>query len=168
MMRSEKSRCNTYSGIIMKQLGILSVVSTLLSTIMLVAITGCGAQHNRTSSTRTETPSEFQTTESGLKYRILNQGSSRRPKPSDQVLVDYTGRLEDGTLFDSSYEKAKPATLYIANTVPGWFEGIQLIGEGGVIELDIPPELGYGPAGNPPVIPPNARLRFKIELRSIQ
>ena len=152
----------------MKLLGTVSVASTLLSTLMLAGFAGCGAQRNRTSNTGTETLGEFQTTESGLKYRILSQGSSRHPQPSDQVEVDYTGRLEDGTMFDSSYQNAKPATLYIANTVPGWAEGIQLIGEGGAIELEIPPELGYGSEGRPPVIPPNARLRFKIELRSIR
>lgn len=114
-----------------------------------------------------DAPTEFTTTESGLKYRILRKTSGRKPLASDKVSVDYSGWLDDGTIFDSSYDESKPAEFAVGRVVPGWTEGVQLIGEGGMIELEIPSELGYGEAGQPPKIPPNATLHFKIELLKV-
>jgi FKBP-type peptidyl-prolyl cis-trans isomerase len=114
-----------------------------------------------------DAPSEFTTTDSGLKYRILRKSKSRKPIPSNTVEVDYRGWLDDGSTFDSSYNQRKPASFVLSKVVPGWTEGLQLLGEGGMMELEIPPELGYGEAGNPPTIPPNATLHFKVELLRI-
>ncbi len=115
-----------------------------------------------------DAPTEFTTTDSGLKYRILRKSDGRKPKPENQVKVDYSGWLDDGTQFDSSYERRKPVTFALAGVVKGWTEGLQYVGEGGMIELEIPPELGYGEQGMPPTIPPNSTLHFKVELLSIE
>jgi FKBP-type peptidyl-prolyl cis-trans isomerase len=113
-------------------------------------------------------PEEFTITESGLKYRILRQSSGRKPTANDRVKVDYSGWLDDDSVFDSSYERQKPIVFGLGKVIPGWTEGLQLVGEGGMIELEIPSELGYGSAGQPPAIPPHATLHFKIELHSIE
>lgn len=110
---------------------------------------------------------EFSETTSGLKYRILRPSDGAKPTAADSVTVDYAGTLEDGTEFDSSYQRSSPATFGLSQVVAGWTEGLQLVGEGGMIELVIPPDLGYGSRGAPPVIPPNATLNFKVELIKI-
>ncbi len=115
-----------------------------------------------------DAPTEFTTTESGLKYRILRKSNGAQPKPNNRVKVDYSGWLDDGTVFDSSYDRKEPATFSLAGVVPGWTEGMQFIGEGGMIELEIPPALGYGAQGQPPRIPPNSTLHFKVELLRIE
>lgn len=115
-------------------------------------------------------PGEFQTTASGLKYRILREGDGPKPGPNDTVRVHYRGWLPDpsngdeGTEFDSSYSRGEPIQFPLNGVIPGWGEGMQLVGEGGEIELEIPPNLGYGAAGAGGVIPPNATLRFVVEL----
>ncbi|MEM8671855.1 MAG: FKBP-type peptidyl-prolyl cis-trans isomerase [Planctomycetota bacterium] len=114
-----------------------------------------------------DAPTEFTTTESGLKYRILRKGKGDYPTASSQVVVDYAGTLEDGTTFDTSYNHSEPATFGLRSVVPGWTEGMQLVREGGMIELQIPPDLAYGEEGSPPIIPPNATLMFRVELLDI-
>ena len=114
-----------------------------------------------------EVPPEFTETDSGLKYRILRSGEGSKPTAADRVTVDYEGWLDDGTEFDSSYKRGTPATFGLSQVVAGWTEGLQLVEEGGMIELEIPSELGYGPRGAPPVIPPDATLHFKVELIKI-
>ena len=112
---------------------------------------------------------EFETTGSGLKFRILKESDGRKPSATDSVTVHYRGTLEDGTEFDSSYGRGEPATFPLNRVIPGWTEGLQLIGEGGEIELEIPPELGYGSKGTPDgPIPPNATLTFRVELIGIE
>lgn len=113
-------------------------------------------------------PGEFITTVSGLKYRILKASNGRKPSAFSTVTCHYRGWLDDGTEFDSSYKRNEPATFPLQGVVKGWTEGLQLVGEGGKIELEIPYELGYGAAGRPPSIPPAATLHFVIELISIQ
>ena len=109
----------------------------------------------------------FTTTASGLKYRITREGTGRKPVASDEVEVHYRGTLDDGTVFDSSYDRGEPISFSLGGVIKGWTEGMQLVGEGGEIELQIPPELGYGPDGMGP-IPPNAQLHFTVELLSIK
>ena len=112
---------------------------------------------------------EFKKTESGLKYRILRKSDKQKPKRTDSVQVHYKGWLNNKTIFDSSYRRGEPASFPLNRVIPGWTEGLQLIGEGGMIELDIPPELGYGARGTPGgPIPPDAQLHFIVELLSIQ
>jgi FKBP-type peptidyl-prolyl cis-trans isomerase len=102
---------------------------------------------------------------SGLRYEILKPGTGAYPKPEDTVKVNYTGRLIDGTVFDSS-EGGEPAVIGLKQVIPGWTEGVQKINKGGKIRLYIPPELGYKDAANPG-IPPSSTLIFDVELLDI-
>jgi FKBP-type peptidyl-prolyl cis-trans isomerase FkpA len=114
-----------------------------------------------------EAEEQFRATASGLRYRILRRGNGTFPSAYDRVRVSYRGWLSDGTVFDSSYERGKPATFMLSDVVPGWTEGLQLVSKGGKIELEIPSRLGYGAEGKPPVIPPGATLKFIVELHDI-
>lgn len=111
---------------------------------------------------------EFMATGTGLKYRILRTSEGRKPTAADTVTCHYRGWLDDGTEFDSSYKRGEPTSFPLGGVIAGWTEGLQLIGEGGKIELEIPYQLGYGAAGNPPTIPAQATLHFVVELVSIQ
>lgn len=140
----------------------------LTATLLTLSLCSCGAKRGGPSDIDPDAPKEFSQTESGLKYRILRKSDGTKPVPSSQVVVDYTGWLDDGTTFDSSYERGESTSFRLANVIPGWTEGMQLVGEGGMIELEIPSELGYGESGQPPIIPPNATLHFKVELHRVE
>ncbi len=114
-----------------------------------------------------DAPEEFLSTDSGLKYRILRQGDGPQPAAGDDVTVNYRGWLDDGTEFDSSYQRGEPISFNLQQVIAGWTEGMQLVQQGGKIELEIPGDLGYGPRGSPPTIPPNATLHFIVELIDI-
>ncbi|MEZ6089756.1 MAG: FKBP-type peptidyl-prolyl cis-trans isomerase [Pirellulaceae bacterium] len=111
-----------------------------------------------------DAPTDFTTTPSGLKYRILRKSDGPKPMPTDEVTVQYRGWLDDQTIFDSSYQRRQPATFRLDQVVPGWTEGLQLVGEGGMIELVIPSDLGYGERGSGGTIPGGATLHFLVEL----
>ena len=111
---------------------------------------------------------EFTATATGLKYRILRASDGRKPTDADTVTCHYRGWLDDGTEFDSSYKRGEPTSFPLSGVVAGWTEGLQLVGEGGKIELEIPYQLGYGEDGRPGSIPPKATLHFVVELVSIQ
>ena len=111
---------------------------------------------------------EFTTTGSGLKYRVLRHSDDRKPKASNTVTVNYRGWLDNGREFDSSYKRGEPISFPLGGVIPGWTEGMQLVGNGGMIELWIPSELGYGAAGSPPSVPPNAALHFVVELLAVK
>ena len=115
-----------------------------------------------------DAPKEFMTTKSGLKYRVLRKGAGSKPKASDTVEVNYKGWLDSGKEFDSSYARGESISFPLNRVIPGWTEGMQLVGEGGMIELEIPSELGYGARGAPGAIPPNATLHFIVELIDVQ
>ncbi len=110
---------------------------------------------------------EFTTTASGLKYRILREGTGAKPTSADTVEVHYKGTLDDGTVFDSSYDRGESISFPLLGVIKGWTEGLQYVREGGMIELEIPGELGYGSRGTSG-IPPNATLHFVVELIKIQ
>lgn len=103
---------------------------------------------------------------SGLQYKIITEGSGRTPKATDTVTVHYRGTLIDGTEFDSSYSRSKPATFRTDGVIAGWKEALQLMKEGAKWQLFIPPGLGYGERGTGR-IPPNSTLIFDVELISI-
>jgi FKBP-type peptidyl-prolyl cis-trans isomerase len=107
------------------------------------------------------------TTESGLQYEVLRPGDGDIPTASERVSIQYRGTLLDGTQFDSSYEKGGPQTFPVTQFIPGFSEGLQLMPEGSQYRFYIPPQLGYGPQGSPPVIGPNAMLIFEVELLEI-
>ena len=102
-------------------------------------------------------------TASGLQYLVLKEGNGVKPGPNDAVTVHYTGRLIDGTVFDSSVERGEPATFAVGQVIPGWVEGLQLMSEGAAWRLFIPSNLAYGPHGTGP-IQPNSTLIFDVQL----
>jgi FKBP-type peptidyl-prolyl cis-trans isomerase FkpA len=111
---------------------------------------------------------DFTTTKSGLKYRIRRKSDGDKPGAANTVTVNYKGWLDDGTEFDSSYKRNDPATFPLNMVIRGWTQGLQLVGKGGMIELEIPSDLGYGDSGRPPQIPPKATLHFLVELIDIK
>jgi peptidylprolyl isomerase len=113
---------------------------------------------------------DYTTTESGLKYYDLVQGTGSTPSAGQTVSVHYTGWLEDGTQFDSSVDRGEPFTFVLGqgNVIPGWDEGLSTMKVGGKRQLVIPPELGYGETGAGGVIPANATLIFEVELLDVQ
>lgn len=107
---------------------------------------------------------EVKTTPSGLQYEILKEGNGPKPTANDSVTVHYTGKLIDGTVFDSSEERGMPATFGVTQVIPGWVEALQLMPEGSQWRLFIPSALAYGPQGAGDVIGPNATLIFDVTL----
>lgn len=103
-------------------------------------------------------------TESGLQYEVLESGKGDSPKASDNVEVHYSGKLIDGTVFDSSVERGVPASFGVTQVIPGWVEALQLMHEGDKWRLYIPSDLAYGPNGAGGVIGPNMTLIFDVEL----
>lgn len=111
---------------------------------------------------------EVHTTPSGLQYEIVKQGDGPRPTAGDSVTVHYTGKLIDGTVFDSSEERGMPATFGVTQVIPGWVEALQLMKAGSKWRLFIPSNLAYGPNGAPgSPIGPNATLIFDVELLKV-
>jgi peptidylprolyl isomerase len=110
---------------------------------------------------------KFKTTKSGLKYAILKPGKGAVAKPGQSVVVHYTGWLKsNGKKFDSSVDHGQPFTFSLGGhqVIQGWDEGVAGMKTGEKRQLVIPPALGYGPDGHPPVIPPNSTLIFDVEL----
>ena len=111
-----------------------------------------------------KTAAGVKVTSSGLQYKILGTGKGKAPAAASSVTVHYTGKLVDGTVFDSSVERKEPATFMVNQVIPGWTEALQLMHEGDKWMLFIPSELGYGERGAGGQIPPNAALIFEVEL----
>lgn len=109
----------------------------------------------------------YTTTASGLKYKVLKKGNGKKPKATDVVLVNYEGKLLDGTVFDSSYQRGEPISFPLNRVIPGWTEGVQLMNEGSTYEFYIPYNLAYGERGAGP-IPPKSDLIFKVELIEVK
>ena len=110
----------------------------------------------------------FQTTESGLRYRILRHANGPKPTADDRVSVHYRGWVDSGAEFDSSYKTGVPSSFGLRGVIRAWTEGVQLVNSGGMIELWVPPELGYGAKGAGGLIGPNATLHFVVELVKIE
>ncbi len=107
---------------------------------------------------------EVKTLPSGLQYEILEAGEGESPKAGDTVKVHYTGKLIDGTVFDSSVDRGEPATFGVTQVIPGWVEALQLMKPGAKWRLFIPSQLAYGPQGAGGIIGPNQTLIFDVEL----
>ena len=127
---------------------------------------GSSAKSSKPSSSKKD---GIVTTSSGLMYKDEKPGSGKVAKSGDTVTVNYTGTLENGTKFDSSYDHGQPFTFHLGGgeVIKGWDEGVAGMKVGGKRKLVIPSELGYGPAGRPPKIPPAATLIFEVELMNI-
>ena len=114
-----------------------------------------------------KTKEGIKTLPSGLQYKVIKEGTGKTPKAEDTVATNYRGTLIDGTEFDSSYKRGKPATFPVKAVIPGWTEALQLMKEGSKWELFIPSNLAYGERGAGNLIGPNAALIFEIELISV-
>ena len=110
---------------------------------------------------------EVKVTPSGLQYEVVKEGTGAMPEKGDQVKVHYTGRLIDGTVFDSSVERGEPATFGVTQVIPGWVEALQLMKAGSEWRLYIPSALAYGPNGAGGVIGPDATLIFDVQLLEV-
>ena len=108
------------------------------------------------------------TTASGLQYKIVKKAEGAQPKPTDVVTVHYTGKLTNGTTFDSSVDRGSPIDLPVSGVIPGWVEGLQLMHVGEKVELYIPSDLAYGAQSPSPAIPANSVLVFDLELLAIK
>lgn len=105
-------------------------------------------------------------TSSGLQYKVIREGNGPKPGPNSKIKVHYEGRLIDGKIFDSSYERGEPIEFNLNGVIAGWQEGLQLMSVGSIYELYIPSELGYGDRALP-AIPAGSVLIFKVELLDI-
>ena len=117
---------------------------------------------------KNKTASGVVTTASGLQYKVLRAGSGPKPAADSIVKVHYKGSLLDGKVFDSSYDRNEPVEFPLNQVIPGWSEGVALMNTGSKFQFWIPAELGYGEAGSPPVIGPNATLVFEVELLEVK
>jgi peptidylprolyl isomerase len=135
-----------------------------LSLVILI-LSGCGMFNQNSAGS-----GNLITTESGLQYEDLVKGTGASPQNGQNVVVHYTGKLDDGSVFDSSLSRNQPFvfTLGVGQVIKGWDEGIASMQVGGKRRLVIPPKLGYGSQGAGGVIPPNATLDFEVELLGIQ
>jgi len=107
-------------------------------------------------------------TESGLQYKVITEGTGAKPIDGDKIKVNYEGKLINGTIFDSSYERGEPIEFNINQVIPGWTEGLKLMSTGSTYMLYIPQDLAYGEnvrPGGP--IEPFSTLVFKVELLEI-
>lgn len=104
---------------------------------------------------------------SGLQYKVIQQGKGPKPSKNDTVTVEYTGKLINGQVFDSSEKTGKPATFKVSQVIPGWTEALQLMNSGSTWEVYIPAALAYGPRSVGGPIGPNETLIFQIHLVSV-
>ena len=111
--------------------------------------------------------SGVRTTASGLQYEVLSEGSGKAPSASDTVRVHYTGKLLNGTVFDSSVSRGEPAEFGLSQVISGWAEGLQLMKPGAKYRFYIPSDLAYGEHGAGNSIPPHATLIFDVELLKV-
>lgn len=150
--------------------------------LCLLVLMGCGASTLKQPELPKDTvrikegpidadaPKEFTTTESGLKYRILRKSDGRKPTATDKVRVHYRGKFDDenGKIFESTYGTTGQSVEFpLSGMVKGWVEGLPLIGEGGMIELIIPPELAYGEQAQAGM-PAKQTLHFIVELIEVK
>ena len=158
-----------------------------LATLLMTGMASCNSNTSSSESTEETTPDygqqikdnktlgrEFMEqnaqndsvvqTKSGMQYIVVKEGNGAKPGPEDTVTVHYTGKLIDGTVFDSSVERGEPATFPLNKVIPGWTEGLQLMSEGSEYRLFIPSELAYGSKGAGDQILPNSTLIFDVQL----
>ena len=143
---------------------------TGLMALIFLGVFLIGTLPTASLAAETATKAAKQKTPSGLEYIIVEEGSGPKPKKGQKVQVHYTGKLENGTVFDSSHKRGQPIafTLGVGQVIKGWDEGIALLKKGSKAQLIIPANLGYGARGVPPQIPPNATLIFDVELVDIE
>lgn len=131
---------------------------------------GGGSDDETAAAADGDCPTEPTTTDSGLQIKEIECGDGEEAERNDTLEVHYEGRLEDGTKFDASKDHGSTFEFQVGagQVIQGWDEGLIGMKIGGIRELTIPPELGYGEAGAPPAIPPNSTLIFEVELVDIK
>ncbi len=137
-------------------------VIVLLAVIVLAGVAYVVSRRN------TPEASAEVVTPSGLRITDLRVGDGPSPKMGQSVSVHYVGRFEDGREFNNSYNMGRPVDFKLAMVIPAWQEALQSMKVGGKRKIFVPSKIGYGAAGNPPTIPPNANLEFEIELLAIK
>ena len=141
----------------------------LAGILVLVVLGGCRRKHwPGPDVVDADAATEFTLSESGLRYKILRRGRGPHPISKSLVRVHYRGTLDNGKVFDETYTMGMSSFFILENVIPGWTEGLQYIGTGGMIDLEVPPELAYGERGSGTRIPPNATIHFRIELIHIE
>jgi len=115
-----------------------------------------------------KTKAGVKTTASGLQYKVIKEGTGKKPTERDTVVINYRGTLVDGTEFDNSYKRGEPTTWPVNRFIKGWTEGLQLMRVGSKYELYVTTDLAYGEQSPTPTIPPGSTLVFEIELLSIK
>lgn len=164
--RSTRSARNSAARTRKKKITVVAIAALAIAGVLMAGLLFVfGGRGNSAPAPGTEVA-----TPSGLKYVDEVVGTGQSPKPFQNVTVHYTGTLENGTKFDSSVDQGQPFTFPIGKgrVIKGWDEGVMTMKVGGKRRLIIPSSLGYGPAGSPPKIPPNATLIFEVELLGVQ
>jgi len=143
-----------------------------LSVVAALTLSGCGPKTHAPSASTTQYMSKnakapgMVVLPSGLQYKVIRSGPADGPHPAkgDEIKINYTGSLVDGQVFDSTTTRGQPAVMKLDNLVPGWMEALPKMRPGDEWLLYVPPKLGYGPDGQPPVIPPDSVLVFDVSL----
>ncbi len=115
-----------------------------------------------------KTKEGVQVTASGLQYKVIKSGAGKSPSAESEVETHYEGKLIDGTIFDSSYQRGSTTSFPVNRVIAGWTEALQMMKEGDVWELVIPSALAYGAQGAGGMIGPNSTLIFKVELIKVK
>ena len=138
-----------------------------LASVFVIAVAAAALADPSPASAQASAARAPATPAPGLTYKSVREGTGASPTATDAVKVHYRGTLMNGTEFDSSYKRNEPATFPLNRVIPCWTQGVQRMKVGGKAELVCPPELAYGERGAGGTIPPNATLRFEIELIEI-
>lgn len=138
----------------------------IFSLIIAFGLAACGEQASEEKNKGNSVNTETVTTGSGLQYRVMTEGTGASPTTQDMVVVHYTGKLTDGTVFDSSVARGEPARFGVTQVIAGWTEALQMMKEGSKWELTIPSDLAYGDQDRPK-IPGGSTLIFEVELLEV-
>lgn len=139
----------------------------LLSLSLLILVAGAAIAATPAAPAASAPAAAAETLPSGVVVKHTQVGKGASPAAADTVQVHYRGTLTDGTEFDSSYKRGKPASFQLSGVIPCWTEGLQKMKVGGKATLTCPPVTAYGSRGAAGVVPPNATLNFDVELLAI-